>query len=173
MLSEGCGGFTGGNGLGASPLFAFAAPVDCLASDEGAGLVLPDGAVSLVPLLSDEAGVDLPSDDCDGGFDLLSGWAAAELPVFPEEAGGEPEDLLSDEAAGALALPSGGGAAALGEGVGDALSPLPAMDDAPSPADAPSALAKAGGTAKSSDTSAAKRNNLFIITPPDTLTCFF
>ena len=94
--------------------------------------------------------------------------------LLSDEAAGAPWDLLSgEEGACALALLSEDGAAALGAGKVAALSPLPATADAPSPDDAPPAVANASGAAKSSDTKAAKRNNLLIIIPPGTLIFFF
>jgi len=77
--------------------------------------------------------------------------AALMLSLEGEAAGADTDSLLADEDAGAEAALS---LAALADALSDA-------------------AANASGTAKSSDTNAAKRNNLFIIIPPKTLLFFF
>jgi len=87
----------------------------------------------------------------------------------------EEEPLASEEAAAPETAPPDGAPATSEEGAPPLEEEAGALSLMGTPAlAAPSdAVANASGTAKSSDTNTAKRNILFIITPPDTLLFFF
>jgi hypothetical protein len=108
------------------------------------------------------------------GFIAGSGWEAVSLTGGSGAGAGATPPLVSDET---VAAPDGETAAAFepdGAATSAAAAPELAPADAPLAPAAYSALsANARGTAKTSDNSTAKRNNLFIIIPPKTLIDFY